>query len=262
VTRDAARSSVSFPQARAVWRRNAAMYRRTWKLNVLPNFFEPVLYLLSIGIGVGSYVTQMGGTSYVAFLAPALVAVAAMNGASFEVSYNVFVRMHFEKSYDAMLTTPIQPEDVLAGEVSWAVTRACIYGGSFFVVIALFGLAPLPHALAGLLVLPLCGLLFASIGIAFTLTIESIELYSYYFTLFLTPIFLFSDVFFPLGERLSTLWLAVAEALPLLHPVRLMRGAFAGELRWLHLWDVAYVLGVSALLLRYSLGAVRRRLTS
>ncbi len=253
---------VSIAQARAVWRRNAAMYRRTWKLNVLPNFFEPVLYLLSIGIGVGSYVSQMGGTTYVAFLAPALVAVASMNGASFEVSYNVFVRMHFEKAYDAMLTTPIAPVDVLAGEVAWAVTRACIYGGSFFVVIALFGLAPLPHALAGLLVVPLCGLLFASIGIAFTLQIESIELYSYYFTLFLTPIFLFSDVFFPLGERLSTFWLALAEALPLLHPVRLMRGAFAGELRLVHLWDVAYVLGGSCLLLRHAARTVCRRLIS
>jgi len=68
--------------ALSVWRRNAAMYRRTWKLNILPNFFEPILYLVSIGIGVGAYVSQMGGTSYVAFLAPGLVAVAAMNASS------------------------------------------------------------------------------------------------------------------------------------------------------------------------------------
>ena len=79
--------SVSVPHALAVWCRNAAMYRRTWKWNILPNFFEPVFYLFSIGIGVGAYVAEMGGTTYLEFLAPGLVCVAAMNGASFEVTY-------------------------------------------------------------------------------------------------------------------------------------------------------------------------------
>ena len=111
-----ATSAVSLPYAASVWRRNMALYRRTWKLNLLPNFFEPLLYLVSIGVGVGAYVSSMGGVSYVEFLAPGLVAVAAMNGASFEVTYNAYVRMNFEKTYESMLTTPIQPEDVLAGE--------------------------------------------------------------------------------------------------------------------------------------------------
>src|SRR5574341_1044049 len=136
--------SVSVPHALAVWRRNASMYRRTWMFNILPNFFEPVMYLMSIGVGVGAYISQMGGTSYAAFLAPGLVAVAAMNGASFEVTYNIYVRLTYEKAYDAMLTTPIEPDDVLVGEILWAVTRSCIYGGCFFTVIVLFGLAPLP----------------------------------------------------------------------------------------------------------------------
>ena len=95
--------SVSAPYAIAVWRRNAAMYRRTWKWNILPNFFEPVFYLFSIGIGVGAYVSEMGGMSYIAFLAPGLVCVATMNGASFEVTYNIYVRLIFEKAYDASL---------------------------------------------------------------------------------------------------------------------------------------------------------------
>ena len=100
---------VSLPHAFSVWRRNFALYRRTWKLNILPNFFEPVLYLVSIGVGVGAYISEMGGTSYVAFLAPGLVAVAAMNGASFEVTYNAFVRRVYEKTYESMLTTPVEP---------------------------------------------------------------------------------------------------------------------------------------------------------
>ena len=245
-----------------VWWRNFSMYRRTWKITILPNFFEPLLYLLSIGIGVGAYVSSMGGTSYAAFLAPGLVAVAAMNGASFEVTYNAFVRLNFEKTYASMLTTPIEPEDVLAGEVLWAVTRATLYGGCFLVVIAAWGLAPLPSSLFAFPLLPLTGLLFAALGIVFALRVPAIEMFSFYFTLFLTPLFLFSDVFFPLQERLGGIWLYVAEILPLLHPVRLMRAAFAGVWSPTLLWDLAYIAILSAGLLWLAARVTRRRLTS
>jgi len=254
--------SVSAPHALAVWRRNAAMYRRTWMWTILPNFFEPVLYLVAIGIGVGAYISEMGGMSYSAFLAPGLVCVSAMNGASFEVTYNVYVRLAFQKTYDAMLTTPVEPDDILIGEVLWAVTRACIYGGCFFLVVVLFGLASLPDALLILPVIPLTGLLFASIGIAVSVRIPTIELFSFYFTLFLTPIFLFSDVFFPLQERLSGIWLQVAEILPLLHPVRAARMAFSGTLSPIVVWDLAYICGMSVLLLAWARRSVRKRLTN
>ena len=252
--------SVSWPHAVAVWRRNATMYRRTWKLNILPNFFEPVFYLAAIGIGVGAYIQEMGGSSYAEFLAPGLVCVAAMNGASFEVTYNVYVRLHHEHIYDAMLTSPIQADDVLAGEILWALTRVLIYGGSFFVAVVLFGLAPLPQALLALPVIPLAGLLFAALGLAFTLRIPGMDLFSFYFTLFLTPLFLFSDVFFPIQERLSGGWSWLAEALPLLHPVRLARAAFRGSWSWLQAWDLLYLLGASAALLAVARRAIRERL--
>jgi len=254
--------SISLPYALAVWRRNAAMYKKTWKWNILPNFFEPVFYLFSIGIGVGAYISQMGGTSYLAFIAPGLVCVAAMNGASFEVTYNIYVRLVFEKTYDAMLTTPIEPDDVLVGEILWAVTRSCVYGGCFFVVLMLFGLTPLPSSLAVIFVIPMTGLLFAAIGMVFSLRIPNIDMFSFYFTLFLTPLFLFSDVFFPLKERLAGAWLWVAEALPLLHPVRLARASFRGEFSAIIFWDLAYTLGMSLLLLLWARRSVRDRLTN
>jgi lipooligosaccharide transport system permease protein len=238
------------------------MYRRSWKLNLLPNFFEPVFYLTAIGIGVGSYISEMGGVSYLAFLAPGLVVVAAMNGASFEVTYNIFVRLHMEKAYDAMMTAPLDTDDVLVGELLWALTRVGIYGGSFYVVTLLFGLAPLPGSLWAIAVIPLAGLLFAALGLAFTLKIATIDVFSFYFTLFLTPLFLFSGVFFPLEERLSGAWLWLAEILPLLHPVRLARSAFHGEFTRLALWDVAYVLGVSVALLAWVRRAIRAQLTT
>ena len=254
--------SISLPYALAVWRRNAAMYKKTWKWNILPNFFEPVFYLFSIGIGVGAYISEMGGTSYLAFIAPGLVCVAAMNGASFEVTYNIYVRLVFEKTYDAMLTTPIEPDDVLVGEILWAVTRSCVYGGCFFVVLMLFGLTPLPSSLSVIFVIPMTGLLFAAIGMVFSLRIPNIDLFSFYFTLFLTPLFLFSDVFFPLKERLTGAWLWVAEALPLLHPVRLARASFRGEFSAIVFWDLAYTLGMSLLLLLWARRSVRDRLTN
>ncbi len=252
---------ISPRHALSVWKRNFALYRRTWRLNLLPNFFEPVLYLVSMGIGVGAYIQEMGGTSYIAFIAPGLVAVAAMNGASFEVTYNAFVRMNFEKTYESMLTTPIQPEDVLAGEILWAVTRSTIYGGAFLLVIAAMGLVGPGRALIALPLVPLTGLLFAAIGIAFSLRIPNIDLFSFYFTLFLMPLFLFSDVFFPLKERLAGIWLYVAEVLPLLHPVRLMRTAFDGSFSTTVLWDLGYVVVLAGVLLVTAARVTRRRLT-
>jgi lipooligosaccharide transport system permease protein len=255
---------VSLPHALAVTRRNAAMYRRTWALSILPNFFEPVFYLWSIGLGVGAYVNKMAGLSYVEFLVPGLICVSAMNGSSFEATYNVYVRMHYEKMYAAMLTTPVEPEDILTGELLWALVRACIYGGIFLLVTMTFGVASPLQALRVLPVIPLSGLLFAALGLAFTLRVGSIDLFSYYFTIFLTPLFLFSDVFFPIAERLSGGWLRLAELLPLLHPVRLARAAFRADATSpvTLLWDVTYTLGISFGLLVWCRRLIRRRLLS
>ena len=128
--------------------------------------------------------------------------------------------------------------------------------------VALFGLTPFPSSLLALLVIPLTGLLFATIGITFSLRIPNIDMFSFYFTLFLTPLFLFSDVFFPFEERLSSFWLWVAEILPLLHSVRLARAAFNGQFSWLVLWDIFYCVAVSALLLVWARHSVRQRLTN
>lgn len=254
--------SVSLPHAISVWRRNASMYSHTWHLTVLPNFFEPVFYLTAIGIGIGAYINEMGGVSYVSFLVPGLLCVAAMNGASFEATYNVFVGLTFEKTYDAMLTTPIETDDIPLGELLWALTRTLIYGGGFFAVAIAFGSVPLPAGLLALLVVPLAGYLFSAIGYAFTLQIRTIDLFSFYYTLFLTPLFLFSDVFFPIAGRLPTWLLPFAEALPLLHPVRLARAAFAGTWSWFVVWDLAYIVAVATGLLFWARGILRRRLTS
>ena len=170
--------------------------------------------------------------------------------------------MVYEKTYDGVLTTPVETDDILVGEVLWGLTRSLLYGGGFYAVAVLFGLVTIPAGLAALLVIPLAGLLFAAIGIAVTLKLPTIDLLSFYFTLFLTPMFLFSGVFFPIGERFPGWLLPVAEALPLLHPVRLSHMAFSGEWEWTAVWDVGYILVVSTALLMWARRNVRRRLTS
>lgn len=236
----------------AVWRRNVTEYSHTWKMNLLPNFFEPLLYLVGMGIGLGYYLTSgMEGQNYLAYIAPGLMASAAMNGASFETTYNMFVKMTFARLYDAYMSTPAQVEDIAMGELMWAVTRSMIYGVAFLLVVAAlapFGVSILTSPTAVLIpfALVLVGAVFALIGQAFTSLIQQIDLYSYYYTLFLTPLFLFSGIFFPVdrfpaGETIA--WFT-----PLYHCVRLMRGLAQGPLTGEHLVSVLWLLTVVVVL--------------
>jgi lipooligosaccharide transport system permease protein len=243
---------IDFRLAWAVFRRNATEYSHSWATSILPNFFEPVLYLVGMGLGLGFYLSRgMEGQSYLAFIAPGLTAAAAMNGASFETTYNMFVRMTYARLYDAYLSTPAQIEDVAMGEAMWAMTRALIYGVVFLIVTAVmtvFGhpIITSPGVLLMPLALVLIGATFALIGQVFTALIRQIDLYSYYFTLWLTPLFLFSGIFypvdrFPAGE-------AIAWWTPLYHAVRLCRGLSQGPLGLEHLVSAVWMLAVCAAL--------------
>ena len=122
---------VRLKAALRVWQRNATVYKRTWKLNILPNFFEPFLYLLGMGLGLGAYITEMEGLPYINFIAPGLLISSIMWGATLETTYNVFVKMNFDRIYDGILSTPVNPKDLALGELLWGATRGTIYGGAF-----------------------------------------------------------------------------------------------------------------------------------
>lgn len=248
----------------AVWMRNLTVYRRTWVMNILPNFFEPLLYLVGMGIGLGAYLEQgLEGRAYIAYIGPGLMAAAAMNGASFETTYNVFVKMNFMRLYDAYLTTPATIQDVAFGELLWAMTRALIYGIGFLAILGALTLAgyPIltsPWAAALPLALALTGAAFALVGLLFTSLIGTIDLYSYYFTLFLTPLFLFSGIFFPVarfpcGEE-------IAFFTPLYHAVRLTRGLAQGPVGAEHAISAAWLLTLTAALLVAVPRRLRRRM--
>lgn len=247
---------ISLTAAVSVWRRNMTEYGHTWMTNILPNFFDPVLYLLGMGLGLGMFVGRgVNGLSYIEFIAPGLMAASAMQGASFESTYNVFVKMNFAKLYDAYLATPAQIQDIAFGEQLWAISRGLIYGCAFFAVLLVFTAAGYriitsPWAVLLPFAMLLTANMFALIGLTFTASIRNINYYGFYYTLWLTPLFLFSGIFFPLnnpqmagGHAETIAWFT-----PLYHCVRLMRGLAQGPLDWTHGVSALWIIAVSALL--------------
>jgi len=250
---------VKVGSALRVWQRNATVYKRTWKLNVLPNFFEPFLYLLGMGLGLGAYIAEMEGIPYINFIAPGLLVSSIMWGATLETTYNVFVKMNFDRLYDGILTTPINPKDLALGELLWGASRGSIYGSAFLSILFVFGMG-LHWGI--LLIIPLLfviGFMFATIGLLFTSAIKEIELFNYFFTLFLTPLFLFSGIFFPMSQLPEVVQI-IAWFTPLYHGVELSRGIFN------QVWDVSlmehlvWIIGVTILNTIMVLNAIHKRL--
>jgi lipooligosaccharide transport system permease protein len=210
--------------------RNLMVYRHTW-LIVVSGFFEPLFYLLSIGIGIGALVGDVTfhGTpvDYTAFVAPALLASSAMNGAIFETTMNVFDKLKWKKTYDAMLATPVEPRDIALGEITWALMRGQLYATAFLVVMAAMGLVT---SWWGLLAWPaalLVGFAFAGVGMASTTFMRSWQDFEWIFVVTL-PLFLFSATFYPLDTYPRWLQLVVVVT-PLYQGVDLLRSLTLGE---------------------------------
>lgn len=251
---------ISFRGAGHVWMRNFTVYRHTWKLNILPNFFEPVIYLVAMGIGLGAYITRnIEGFSYLQYIAPGLIAASAMNGGSFETTYNIFVKMYFGKNYEAITATPVNLEDAMVGELMWAVTRGIAYGGIFAAVVAAMGLA---RSWTGLLIVPVIVMtawLFAAFGLLFTSFVKVIDVYSFYYTIWLTPLFLFSGIFFPVSG-LPPWARTAAWFTPLYHCVNLAKGTVHGTWSAGNWGDVAWILVAAAGASVWAVARMRRRI--
>ena len=214
-----------------VWQRNLTVYRQNWKISFIPPLLEPLFYLLAFGAGLGALVGNLlyqgSAISYIGFIAPALLAINIMNNAFFESTYASFVRMYYQKTFDAMMATPLSLEEIITGEIVWGATKAVIATAIMLFVISLFGLIQYPH---GLLIIPLAfigGIAFGSIGMFFTGIVPNIELFNLPVFLFITPMFLFSGTFFPI-ENLPAWAQHVAILLPLTHLVNLTRSLSLG----------------------------------
>ena len=213
-----------------VWHRNFDVFTKTIKVNFLPSLLEPILYLLAFGFGLGGFIPSIQGQSYIAFIAPALVAISIMNGSFFECTFASFVRMYFQKTFDAIVATPVSVEEVVAGELLWGATRATFNTTIVLAVVAAFGLVSSPLFL---LVIPLAffgGLMFASMAMCFTSVAPNIDFFNFPSFLFLTPMFFLCGTFFPLTSLPTAAQGAALAVLPLTHIVNLTRGLVTGHL--------------------------------
>jgi lipooligosaccharide transport system permease protein len=261
VRTDAASQLIPSPRhAASVTARNARVFSHAWKGSLAPQFLDPLFYLVAMGYGLGTYVASINGVPYRDFIAPGLIASAAMWAASFESTYNVYIRMREYHLYDAVLSTPVEVQDLVAGDLAWSAIRATIYGTVFLLVVTAFGLVDSWWALAIPLGVMIGGLAFSTIGYAFTALIPRIDLYSYYFTLGITPMFLFSGIFFPF-DRLPAVAEVIAWLTPLFHLVEVTRGLAEGP-EPIVLLHLGVLLALSAAVFVIPVRAVRRRLVA
>jgi lipooligosaccharide transport system permease protein len=222
--------------------RNAMVYRRTWMI-LFSGFFEPLFYLFffvyPLGKLIGDVALEGQALEYAAFVAPALLAASAMNGAFYDAT-NVFWKLRYGKVYDAMLSTPVSPGDVAVGETMWAVVRALLYSAAFLVVIASLGLI---ESWWGVLALPACfviGFGFAGAGIAAVTWMRSWQDFDL-IQLVMLPMFLFATTFFPLSVYPEAIeW--IVKVLPLYHGIELVRALTTGSVGAFQLVNVAYLL--------------------
>jgi len=243
-----------------VWRRNCDVFFKTYKVNFVPPFIEPLLYLVAIGFGLGLFVGEIDGIPYVEYIAPALLAISMMNSAFFECTYSSYVRMYYQKIFDAIITTPLSIDDVITGELLWGATRSLIYSSVMLLVFILFGVVSLPSSL---LVIPFsffAGLLFACIAMCFTAITPGIDALNYPSFLFITPMFLFSGTFFPLSILPGIVQVLAMVFLPLTHLVIVTRSLTLAMIAPYFFYSLVWIGLVTLLFFVISLWLMRRRL--
>jgi lipooligosaccharide transport system permease protein len=236
--------AIAGSRAQRLVERNLLVYRHGWVI-LLSGFFEPIFYLLGIGFGLGALVGDIGDIPYAAFVAPGLMATAAMNGALYESTFNLFFKLRYAKTYDAILSTPLGPGDVATGEVAWALIRGALYAGAFLVVMLVLGLILSPWAILALPGALLIGLAAAAVGTAVTTYLRQWQDFDLV-TIVSLPLFLFSATFFPI--TVYPPWLQVlVELTPLYRGVHMLRSLTTGMVDATVLIDVAYLAVMGAI---------------
>jgi lipooligosaccharide transport system permease protein len=244
-----------------VWRRNFLVWRKLAIPSILGNLADPLIYMLGLGYGLGAMLPSIDGQSYVAFLAGGTVCASTMNAATFEALYSSFSRMHVQKTWDAILNTPLGLTDVVAGELFWAATKSFFSGCAILVVIAALGLTNGPLLFWVLPAVVLTGLAFAALGLIWNALAPSYDFFMYYFTLFITPMAMLSGVFFPVDQLPAGIQI-VSHILPLTHATLLVRPLLLGEIPADIALHLAVLIAYGAVAFYAALILFRRRLLS
>jgi lipooligosaccharide transport system permease protein len=243
-----------------IWRRNYLVWKKMAGSAILGNLADPVIYMLGMGYGLGGMLPEIGGMSYIGFLSAGIVCYSTMNSASFEALYSGFSRMHEQRTWDAILNTPVTLDDIVFSEVVWAGSKSLLSGLAVLLVIWLLGMS---HSLLSLWIIPLAllvGLCFAALGLIVTALAPGYDFFMYYFTLLITPMVLLCGVFFPV-DQLPPLLQNLSSVLPLTHAIDLARPLLNDAIPAQFLLHIAVLLGYSLAGFYVSLVLFRRRLS-
>src|SRR5688572_20280173 len=231
--------------------RNLLVYKHGW-LIIFSGFFEPVFYLLGLGVGLGGMIPDLGGVSYIAFVAPGLLASSCLNGAITDGFFNIFFKLHFQKTYDGILATPMRVSDIALGETMWALARGSLYAAGFLLVLLVLGAAtgtPIllsPWAVAALPAAILVAASFSATALCVTSFAKKVQDFDLVMGLLVMPMFLFAGIFFPVTQLPVALQWAVT-LIPLYHAVAALRQLTTGAVSTTILLHFGYLVVVGGI---------------
>jgi lipooligosaccharide transport system permease protein len=243
----------------AVWQRNLLVWRKLAVASVLGNIADPLLYMVALGYGIGSFIPEVGGMKYIAFIGTGMVCQSAMFTSSFEAMYSAFSRMHVQRTWEAIINAPLSLDDVMLAEWIWTASKAVVSTAAILAVIVALGFG---HSWLALWIIPLgfaVGLTFGALGLVMNALAPSYDFFTYFFTLVLTPMLLLCGVFFPVDQMPAALQ-GVAAFLPLKHAIDLARPLVAGVMPGSILLHVAVLLAYAFAAYYVALVLTRRRL--
>ena len=232
----------------SVWYRHVRVYGQNLISNAFPPFFEPLIFLAGVGLGLGRYIEPIDGRPYVQFLAIGLLITSSMWTAFFECTFGTFIRMEFQKVYDGMLAAPITANNLIVGEMLWAASKGFFFSFAVLCMLTLVSatwpmalpMLPMPNALIAPLVGFCNALMFGAMALLITSFVKTINHFNFFMTGVISPMFFFSGVVFPVSE-LPPAIRPLAEVVPLTHSVRIMRSVCDNDYPAVLLWDAAYI---------------------
>ncbi len=242
----------------SVWYRFMRVYTKNLLSNGFEPFFEPLIFLGGIGLGLGAFIKEIEGVPYVQFLGSALLVSTAMMTSAFECSYGTFISLEFDKAYDGIISAPISVENLLLGEMLWAGTKGFFFSFAVLCILSIMGVFRTPVVLFLPFVGFITGFMFSGISLFVTSFVKGIDQFSFYMTGFLSPMFFFSGTVFPLSQ-LPHYVRPIVEILPLTHSVRLSRAILFD--RWEYFtFDLIYIIIVSVIFTFFGIRGIKKRL--
>jgi lipooligosaccharide transport system permease protein len=246
---------------RGVMVREVVNYSSFWRSSTFSSTVDPTIYLLAFGFGFGSLVSRVAGYRYIDFVGTGIVATTVLFSGAFTAMYSTFIKYAFQHTYDAILSAPVDTEELVTGEALWVAARTGIYGCVPMLVAVAFGLAPSWGMFLVPLIAGLAGYGWACAGIFIAAKSSKIESFSYWQSGLLTPMFLVAGTFFPLSG-LPTWARVLGNLNPLFHCVELVRHAVFGFRGWVDVWHLSFLVGFALVMWRLAVNYMERRLIS